>query len=248
MRREFFKFVAAFPNSKASALIEAAKYPDFFQICKDLDPALYFRFLSSSFPPKKDTPEYSRFIFLLEKTQAIFALTTNVDEALEKRLPQIEVVQRSNLPRAVELVGSGRDFLAKIHGSSSRVEDCIFSQQDYQQLVADEGYLQILVQLFTAWSVVFLGYGVRDQYVLELLKKTDKAMSIFGSGPHFVVTNDSVSQFPTLRRISYSLKRYPDHRAAMSVLDYVWQAYQLREQDSASVDVKSPAQPVAYQS
>ena len=81
-----------------------------------------------------------------------------------------------------------------------------------------------LKYLFTSCSVVFLGYGVRDDYVVKLLDQNASEMNLFGPGPHFVVTNDEVILPQFLNRIRYVIKLHPDHRAALSVVDYILQS------------------------
>jgi hypothetical protein len=61
LRREFAKFVAGFDNEKARNLIESNLFPQFFQMCKDIDRQRYYQFLSSSFLPLPDTDLYARF-------------------------------------------------------------------------------------------------------------------------------------------------------------------------------------------
>ena len=58
---------------------------------------------------------------------------------------------------------------------------------------------------------------------MRLLRENAREMDLFGSGPHFVVTNDQVP-VGSLRRIMYSLKTHPDHSAALTILDDVTQA------------------------
>jgi len=76
--------------------------------------------------------------------------------------------------------------------------------------------------IFATATVVFLGYSVSDQYLVDLLSDNERDMSLFGAGPHFVVSTD-FKETPSVRRIGYSLKRFPDHRAAMTVLDLIRQ-------------------------
>jgi hypothetical protein len=82
--------------------------------------------------------------------------------------------------------------------------------------------------------VVFLGYGVRDSYVLRLLKENRQEMDLFGPGPHFAVTNYEVP-ISSLKRIKYSQRVRPDHSSALSVLDYIHQAVAVTASASTAV-------------
>ena len=55
LRREFSRFVDGFDNEQAHKLIETNFFPRFFQQCRDLDQARYYRFLSNAFLPLPET-------------------------------------------------------------------------------------------------------------------------------------------------------------------------------------------------
>jgi hypothetical protein len=83
--------------------------------------------------------------------------------------------------------------------------------------------MQSLKNIFANSCVVFVGYGVRDEYVLRLLSENGKEQRLFGAGPHFVISSTSgeiVS--PELKYIKYRT-REGDHFAATTVLDVVQQ-------------------------
>jgi hypothetical protein len=98
----------------------------------------------------------------------------------------------------------------------------VFTDEDYEKLKADTGYVNTLKVIFATATVVFLGYSVGDRYLIDLLSDNERDMSLFGAGPHFVVST-AFKETSSVRRIGYSLKRFPDHRAAMTVLDLIWQ-------------------------
>jgi hypothetical protein len=115
LRREFFKHVGGFDNNRALKLIAAGSFPDFFQLCRDLDRARYFKFLSNSFLPQPDTPLYRRFTDQMDLIQPIRILTTNVDEALEQRFPAAGVFQRSDITGCIGQLQAGKSFIVKLH-------------------------------------------------------------------------------------------------------------------------------------
>ncbi len=220
LRREFFKFVAGFDNAGALKLIDSNSFPRFFQRCRDLDRARYHHFLSNTFLPRPETPLYKRFVDALGGMAPLNILTTNVDEALEQRFPSAGVYQRSDIGGCIEQLQSGKPFIAKLHGSRSAIENAVFTHEDYESLKADTSYISVLRQVFTFGTVVFLGYSVSDQYLINLLSDNAQDMSLFGAGPHFVVSADFKGT-SSLRQIGYSLKRFPDHRSALTVLDII---------------------------
>jgi SIR2-like domain/SEC-C motif len=222
LRREFVKFVAGFDNEKARSLLESNPFPQFFQMCKDIDQQRFYHFLSSSFLPLPDTDLYARFLEAIGNISPLHILTTNVDEALEQRLPSVAVFQRSDFSGCISLLQSKKPFIAKLHGTRSAIESVVFTSQDYESLKADTGYINNLKMIFAIGTVIFLGYSVSDQYLLDALSDNARDMSLFGSGPHFVVNSD-FKEGQSLRRIGYSLSRFPDHRAALTVFEIIRQ-------------------------
>ena len=242
MRRRFFELrIPGFPNEKATELIQGRRLPAFFQLCKSLNSAQYYRFLAQSFAPRASTTEYDRFIVLLNRLAPTYVVTTNVDESLENRINQTSVLQRSDITRSLDLLIEGSSFLAKLHGTVSAIETVVFTDDEYRQLVGEASYVQVLKHLFAASTVVFLGYGVADDYVLRLLVENDNEMRLFGSGPHFVVTAAEQTTIAGVNRIAYETKRYQDHRSAMTILDFIWQSKRLIEDRGALVSVSEGA-------
>ena len=222
LRKDFFKYVPNFDNNAAIKLIDAGSFPRFFQLCRDLDRERYYRFLSDAFLPRPDTQLYLRLIEAVEKIDPVRILTTNVEESIEQRFPNAAVFQRSDISGCLKQLQGGGSFIAKLHGSRSAIESTVFTDEDYQQLKADTGYVNTLKVILATSTVLFLGCSVSDQYLIDLLSDNERDMSLFGAGPHFVVST-AFKETPSVRRISYSLKRFPDHRAAMTVLDVVHQ-------------------------
>lgn len=237
LRRSFFREVHGFDNDRAMTHIDKKEFQAVFQMCKDLDPPAYRKFIVDSFVPREQTNVYKTFVGLLQKISPLFLLTTNVDEMLEKSLLQTETVQRTDLERCIGLLHNRRSFVGKLHGSVSTVQSTVFTTADYDALVRDRAYVNFLKCVFTSCTVVFLGYSVRDEYVIKLLLENMEEMELFGPGPHFAVTNNAVS-VASVQRIGYSLKVRPDHSAALSVLDFVIPSF--RTKDSIGTAVTEP--------
>ena len=247
LRLDFLKFVAGFDNTLASKLIQSQKFPDFFQVCKELDRARYYGYLSRTFAPSQPTDTYLRFSDLLLKLPRLQIVTTNVDEMLERTIPSPTVMQNTDLTRIVELFNEGRPFIGKLHGSCSSIESTVFASSDYELLVKNEPFITALRHIFTQCSILFLGYGVRDHYVLELISRNATEMKLFGPGPHFVVTNEAHANIPGIRKIGYSIKVHPDHRAALNVLDFLHESEQLTclgDAGAFQVQDKEPSAPL----
>jgi hypothetical protein len=223
MRREFFQSHVEFDNDKALEFIDH-DLPAFFKLCKNLDSAHYFRYLVNCLGPRSTSILYRRLIDQIKNIKPAQILTTNVDETLEQSLGPIRVVQKTDLSMCPELLRSGTPFVAKLHGTVSSVESLVFASDDYELIKADHRYIPALKSVFSNSTVVFLGYGLRDKYVLSLLQETAGEQELFGTGPHFIVTPDASLKIPTVHRICYRNARFKDHRAAMTVLSVIHQS------------------------
>jgi hypothetical protein len=193
IRKDFSLNVAGFDNTKALELLDKADFPGVFQICKRINQARYHSFIAKTFVPRPSTNVYTRFVELLSEIKPLFIVTTNVDEQLESNLPQCITVQSSDLSRCVDLLAAKTCFVAKLHGTVSAIASTVFASDEYDALLHNESYQDSLRYIFMGCTVVFIGYSVRDDYVIKLLNHNAKTQSLFGPGPHFVVTNDQVS-------------------------------------------------------
>jgi hypothetical protein len=98
----------------------------------------------------------------------------------------------------------------------------VFFAEDYKTLLEDRAYVKILESLFLRSTVVFLGYGIKDEYVVNLLLANLGARHLFGDGPHFVVQSSELPTLPeTVKAIRYIPEPHSDHRSAIAVLDVI---------------------------
>jgi phage FluMu protein gp41 len=215
----FSKFESNYDRSEGKRLIDLKDFPALFQICRDANEGRYFKELLNFIRPKKRTGVYLRFIESLRALQPIHILTTNVDELLENSLDGIPTVQRSDLARCLDLLREGNGFIGKIHGSISQAESMVFTSSDYDALMLDKNYLDLIRHIFVETTVLFIGYGLRDQYVLKLLESSNQLKGLFDNQNHYAV----VSENQTLPRFIVPIRYLPiphkDHRSSIQVIE-----------------------------
>jgi len=205
----------------SSRLLKEIKYPELFEQMRIANQSRYFRFLSGQFRPQHATGVYKRFIKTLYKIPNVCIVTTNVDEALEHSLPEHITIQRSDIERLPQLLHQRSKFICKLHGSVSSVESMVFAKRDYESLQLDNDYLEAIRSIFSNTTVLFLGYGLRDEYVFQNLEACSTIRPLFGVGPHFIVTSEERNELPaTVRRIRY-VPDATDHRDALQVLEVI---------------------------
>jgi hypothetical protein len=119
------------------------------------------------------------------------------------------------------LLQQGTSFVCKLHGSVSSVETIVFSTRDYDSVEQNARYFEAVRSMFSSAVVLFLGYGLREEYVLRALQESVARPRLFGTGPHFIVTPEERSYLPeTVRHVRY-LAETKDHRDAIHVLEVI---------------------------
>jgi hypothetical protein len=219
---EYVKFEPEYNKTVGSQYLHSQELPRLFDLFRDLAPTMYHKKLASLFGTRPSTPVYSHFVSIINCIKPIHIVTTNVDESLEQTLPTAVTVQKSDLERCLDLLNENKSFIAKLHGSVSSVESIVFTAKDYEGLVANPNYVKVLESLFLRGTVVFIGYSLRDKYVLDMFQANLKARPLFGDGPHFVVKATGISDLPaSINTIRYIPEPHTDHRSAIMVLDII---------------------------
>lgn len=225
MHSHFARTVSSYEKQSAAKALAEGKFPAVFQYMKDADRAAYYGELVRAFGPSAQTPVYARMLRSLEKTQPLHILTTNVDETLERSLDSTVTLQCSDVERINLLVQSGQSFVCKLHGTSSAVESMVFSSDDYTRITGNAPYLAAIRELFSIATVVFVGYSLRDDYLIQLLLESDTSRPLFGAGPHFLITNNEAFHVPkSVKQIRY-LSEFADHRDALLALEVLATAW-----------------------
>lgn len=241
MRNIFRKKFPGFPEGLATQRLEVGDYPGVFQLCKDSDEALFNQTLLAQLGRPGPGPIYAQLIDGLRKITPLQVVTTNVDLCLEQGIGTIDVIERSDLERCSDAIIGRNPFVAKLHGSVSAIQSTVFTSSDYAQIKRDSSFFGSVKSIFSVASVLFLGYGVKDEYVLDLLSENDAEHKLFGNGPHFRLTDEPRSPVNGVFSIGYKTARHRDHRGALTVLQFIEQ-----ESSSAVVEaVQSQRIPVA---
>lgn len=222
MHTMFSRSERGYDASRGTDLLNNERLPDLFQLMRDCSSKRYFSELADRFKPSTISPVYQRFIQTLEKIAPHRILTTNVDESLERHLAGAVLLQRSDFERAVTLLHTSSSFVCKLHGSISMAASTIFTAADYTELSVDANYLRLLREIFANSNVLFLGYGVRDDYVVQTLLEAVGERQLFGAGEHFVVCPEEAHVSSShLRAIRYVVTANGDHRACLQALDLI---------------------------
>jgi len=218
---DFLKYENKYDKKEALCLLGSKRYQDYFEICRIINEQRYFKTLADSFKPRQLTPVYERLICALSSIRPLNIITTNVDESLENKLADIVTVQRTDLERCIDLLNTEESFICKLHGSVSSIESLIFSKRDYLKLSEDKKYLERLKHILNETMIIFIGYGLSEDYVLDLLSSNNDFKNLFGDGPHFAILPDpDRRELPdSIEIIKYTSEPHRDHRSAIQVVE-----------------------------
>lgn len=219
---QFVRYEPAYIGSRGLDLLSSQDYPELFQVCRDTNPQRFYSLLVDSFPAHEVTPVYRRFIAALQGVSPSGIFTTNVDELLEKQLPNHTTIGRYDLQRAEQLLRAKLPFVCKLHGSISDVRSTVFTVDDYAALLSDDSFKALLERILAATTVIFIGYGLQDDYVLSMLARDRDISILFGDGPHYAILSHDHASLPSnVRIIRYIPEPYRDHRAPITIIEEI---------------------------
>lgn len=121
---------------------------------------------------KREIPELRE---LLEKNIS-GVITTNYDKFIEQLAPAYKVYTGQD-----ELIFSNIQELGeiyKIHGSIARPDSIVINEEDYAHFKDQCAYLSAkILTLFMEYPIVFLGYSLNDEDVIEILGHIAKCLN-----------------------------------------------------------------------
>ena len=220
VHRAFSRYESGYDAQYGLKLLQTDNYPTFFEKIKSASPQRYNRLIKDQFIIREPTPVYRRFLSAISSIQPVRLITTNVDEMLEKGLENVQTVQRDDIEHILDLNASDRSYLLKLHGSVSDIESVIFTKSDYDTFWCNPRVPEILSKIIVDSSLVFIGYSLQDQSVVELLERSDQLRSLLGDGPHFAILPQHNTQLPSsVRVIEYKPIPHKDHRSSIAVIE-----------------------------
>ena len=196
MHSQFSREERNYNAPSATAMLKEGVLPDLFEQMRIANEQHYFRTLVATFSPRSYGAVYTRFLKSLAAIAPLQIVTTNIDEMIERHVSNATLIQRSNLEQTIGHLHRREPFICKLHGSISSVTSAVFSKRDYETLVQDDAYLRLVGTIFSESTVLFLGYGLGDEYVLKSLLAAEGERPLFGTGPHFIVTPSELKSLP----------------------------------------------------
>ncbi len=98
-------------------------------------------------------------------------ITTNFDNCIEMS----KLFDNSNVFYEISDIGNFKiksKCIFHIHGCIENIEKVIITNSQYSDLYNKKEYTDFLIDIFSNYSVLFLGYSLQDQKIRELLQKS----------------------------------------------------------------------------
>nr|MDO8087788.1 SIR2 family protein [Candidatus Sigynarchaeum springense] len=136
---------------------------------------------------------------LKEETRGI--ITSNFDYLLEKAYDAGTGQVKYRSMDDLKLAFKGNWWIFKIHGDPSRPDDLVFTREQYERLMKDSRYMEVLEKLFADYVILFVGYSLSDRYVFDMISGLQKRFGGFlGDGWAYAVLPASSDESETKKR------------------------------------------------
>jgi len=117
-----------------------------------------------------------------------YIITTNYDPLLEFAYQEKmeKITHEDELPLLSDYQES--TILLKIHGDLSDPDSIVITTADYEKMDKCSITLDKIKSLLAEYSVVFIGYSIRDSYIEEMLRDIDQRLKL-RRHPYFFIDN-----------------------------------------------------------
>jgi hypothetical protein len=185
---------AKFISDLDDSLYRAERYRKELQRANRGSDAMYFKFLTNTFQPSghKIDGTLKQFVRL----GFSHFLTTNYDPTLQLAHgdTHVEVIEwKADVDKRdifITTLGAGRRSrrsVVHLHGIWNDPKNIVLTDSDYlERYVSQEEARRLLFAIFATKSVVFVGFGLRDPDLMQLLRSVASSLSS-RRGRHFVL-------------------------------------------------------------
>ncbi|MGN6520978.1 MAG: SIR2 family NAD-dependent protein deacylase [Dokdonella sp.] len=118
-------------------------------------------------------------------------LTTNFDRsifdayALEKNLSPREYSYADSVFKRA--AWDNNLFVARIHGAIEAAETCVLTTRQFDEIVLNEHYVNVLRQYFVRENIVFLGFSFYDPAIQSVIREFQKSFGPAAPGRHLAI-------------------------------------------------------------
>ncbi|MCA8950168.1 MAG: SIR2 family protein [Planctomycetes bacterium] len=235
-----FQHSPGLPYRELRATIEAGDLASAMTMFKAADLSLYTRTITKALTPRHQTRLYARFLRVLDAVAQGTIITTNLDDSLDKGLPR-PFVSRRDIARAISANASGDPIALKLHGTLGDSSSWVLTQEDYRMMLEEPGLLSNIRSLLAGSSIVFVGTGLQDAYLLRLLTDANSEAGTFGEGPHYWIAPSDSESPPSLRnilRIEYPIDHSGSHSMALHPLEALMKARATPEAGESAISAQ----------
>lgn len=140
-------------------------------------------------------------------------LTSNFDRALLDAFAQA----RGAAPRDYKLgdaafseaVWEKHFYVARVHGTVEHSEGIVLSDRQFEELLTNDAYVELLTRAFTTKAVLFLGFSFYDPAIRHVFEMLDKRFGAASPGRHVAIVPKGGNDFlQKAARLNISVVEY----------------------------------------
>lgn len=176
-----------------------------YEICDDKD--IFFKHLNSELQLNHHDGEQTgpiELLNILERWNSSI-VTTNYDEILDSHLNGYDIFY-SGKEISIPDGGFSKPYILHLHGSVKKNDEMIITVSQYHSMYHGDGEWenarQFLKSLFQNYTVLFIGYGLKDYEILEYTMASGRKNAFFLLEPH---TQMDQAELEPLRRYYMSV-------------------------------------------
>jgi hypothetical protein len=159
-------------------------------ICQSILPEQDFKATVSAALTPKEQPDCPDIYRILKRLECSF-ITTNADKLLDDMFVES---RRFRDPMIFETVKLSEPCVVHIHGSIDEFETMVFTTNQYFQRYKIESFIHFLARAFKEYTLLFIGYGLAELQILDLLFSNPKIGS--GAIQHYMLKNYFTGEGP----------------------------------------------------
>lgn len=173
-------------------------------------------------------------------------LTTNFDRSINDAI----AVAKSRIPVDYRLgdasfssaIWETELYVARIHGCAEVPQKMILSESQFEKLLNDEQYIELLSQTFLRKNVLFLGFSFYDPAIKYVLEQIDKRHGPASPGRHLsILPEDNAAELiQKANRLNIKVVNYAIADNHKALWDGIYQYANSKKTSKTSVVVNQP--------
>ncbi|WP_322008190.1 SIR2 family protein [Paraburkholderia tropica] len=133
-------------------------------------------------------------------------------------------------------------YVARIHGCAEFPQSMVLSERQFEKLLANDAYIDLLTQIFLHREVLFLGFSFYDPAIRYVLEQIERRFGVAPPGRHMAILPESNASelIQKASRLNIAVIKYDEsnkHEALWSgIAEFADTTKRVQQRASASID------------